>query len=98
MALQLEERFYETNRAQLFRWLPWLHLFRAFRIALDTRKIVLGALAAFVLVQGDRLIDTLPFAPFGGVRGAGRPPISVDGNFLRLFGPERSEIGEPVIV
>lgn len=63
MAAELEERFYETNRAQLLRWVPWLNLFRAFRIALDVRKIVLGALAAFVLLKGDLLIDALPFAP-----------------------------------
>jgi hypothetical protein len=63
MAVELQERFYETQRAQLLRWVPWLHLFRAFRIALDPRKIVLGALAAFVLTAGDRVIDTLPFAP-----------------------------------
>src|SRR5262245_46527229 len=71
MAVELEERFYETNRAQLFRWAPWLHLFRAFRIALDVRKLVLGALAAFLLAQGDRLIDALPFA------SAPRPSIGV---------------------
>lgn len=63
MTPELEERFYETQRAQLLRWAPWLHLFRAFRIALDPRKILLGALAAFVLTAGDRAIDALPFAP-----------------------------------
>src|SRR5689334_1169083 len=63
MAVELQERFYETQRAQLLRWMPWLHLFRAFRIALDPRKIVLGALAAFVLTAGDRAIDALPFSP-----------------------------------
>lgn len=63
MAPPLEERFYETQRAQLFRWLPWLHLFRAFRIALDVRKMLLGALAAAALTFGGSLIDALPFAP-----------------------------------
>lgn len=63
MAPPLEERFYETQRAQLLRWLPWLHLFRAFRIALDVRKILLGTLAAIALYAGDALIDALPFAP-----------------------------------
>jgi len=63
MAVEREEQFYETQRAQLLRWLPWLHVFRAARIALDPRKIVLGALAAFVLMAGDGLIDALPFAP-----------------------------------
>lgn len=61
--MELQEQFYETQRAQLLRWLPWLHLFRAFRIALDGRKIVLGTLAAFALAAGDSLIDSLPFAP-----------------------------------
>src|SRR5262245_53048487 len=97
MAVQPEERFYETNRAQLLRWLPWLHLFRAFRIALDPRKIVLGALAAFLLVQGDRLIDTLPFAPGGGGRGEVRL-IPAHNDFLRLSGLERQELVEQAIV
>jgi hypothetical protein len=98
MAVELEERFYETNRAQLLRWLPWLHLFRAFRIALDVRKIVLGALAAFVLIQGDRLIVTLPFAPLGGVGGERRPPVSVQDDFSGLFESARRETAEPVTV
>ena len=42
---------------------PWLHLFRAFRIALDFRKMALGALALTLLGLGDWLISTMPFVP-----------------------------------
>lgn len=87
MAAELEERFFETNRAQLLRWLPWLHLFRAFRIALDPRKLVLGALAAFVLVQGDRLIDALPFAPAPGARSESSP-VHLHDTYVQGFGVE----------
>lgn len=63
MVSELEEEFYETNRTKLLRWFPWLHLFRAFRIALDVRKLCLGAVAAFLLALGSEWIDALPFAP-----------------------------------
>ena len=88
MAAELEERFYETNRAQLLRWLPWLHLFRAFRIALDVRKIVLGTLAVFVLAKGDALIDTLPFAPAATA-------ISTNDASFQLFGFELRREASP---
>jgi hypothetical protein len=61
--VQLEEQFFETSRAKLLRAAPCLHLFRAFRIALDARKLALGAAAAVLLVAGYRLIDLAPFAP-----------------------------------
>lgn len=61
--MELEEQFFETSRARRLRTWPVLHLFRAFRIALDARKIVLGAAAAVLLAAGYRLIDLAPFAP-----------------------------------
>jgi hypothetical protein len=61
--MELEEQFFETSRARLRRTWPFLHQFRAFRIAFDARKIVLGAAAAVLLAAGYRLIDHAPFAP-----------------------------------
>lgn len=61
-----EEQFYITDRARLLRWMPWLHLLRAFRIALGFRKLLLGAAAALLLVAGQRAMDLLPFAPEAG--------------------------------
>lgn len=49
-----------VNYRQLF---PWVHLFRAFRIAVDIRKIALAALALAALAAGNRLFLSLPFAP-----------------------------------
>ena len=45
------------------RQLPWLHIFRAFRIAVDPRKLLLAGLAMLFLSVGERGIDRLPFAP-----------------------------------
>lgn len=48
---QLEERFFVTRAAQLRRWLPWLTLFRSFRMALGLRRMML-ALVALCLWTG----------------------------------------------
>ena len=45
--MQLEEQFYETSAQRWKRELPWLRIFRGFRMALDTRKLLL-ALAGLV--------------------------------------------------
>jgi hypothetical protein len=78
--MDLQEQFYETDRARLRRWLPWLHLSRAFRIAIDPRKLLLGAAAFVLLAGGQWAIARLPFArearlPTGGSRtnGAAEP-------------------------
>ena len=42
---------------------PWVHLFRAFRIAVDVRKILLAGMALGALSLGNRAIRSLPFAP-----------------------------------
>lgn len=78
----LEERFYETQQAQLTRWLPWLQLFRAFRIALDARMILLGALAAIALTFGDALINALPFAPQPGA-ATGSSSVYIHDTYLQ---------------
>ena len=44
------------------RHFPWLHLFRAFRIAIDPRKLLLAGLAMLFLSAGEWGIDRLPFA------------------------------------
>lgn len=57
----------EYNAITLRQKFPCLHLLRAFRLALDLRRLFLGAVAVLVLTLGNWLIDQLPFAP--GVEG-----------------------------
>ncbi len=52
-----------TDYGRLF---PWTHLFRAFRIAIDVRKLLLASLALGMLAAGDSLFSLLPFAPDSG--------------------------------
>jgi hypothetical protein len=59
--MQLEEQFYELDRTKLKRWLPWLHLWRAFRLAIHPRSIVLGCLAILLLEAGFAALPRLPF-------------------------------------
>ncbi len=58
----LEEQFYVTDAMRLRRWLPWLHLFRAFRMAIGIRPLMLGCLSLLLLVAGTHLIAHLPYA------------------------------------
>ena len=60
--MQLEEQFYELDRVRLRRWLPWLHLFRAFRLAISPKAILLGALAILLIDYGLLAVSELPFA------------------------------------
>lgn len=47
---------------------PWLHLFRIFRLAVDFQKIMLASAAFLLLLLGNHLFNTLPFAPPQQVR------------------------------
>ncbi|QDU09571.1 hypothetical protein [Gimesia aquarii] len=49
---------------------PWLHLFRIFRLAVDFQKIMLASAAFLLLLLGNQLFNTLPFAPPQQVRDA----------------------------
>lgn len=44
------------------RVFPWLHLTRAFWIAVDPRKMLLAAAGLLLIFGGSRLFDALPFA------------------------------------
>ena len=46
----LQEEFFLTDAARLRRWLPWLHLGSALRMAFDPRKLVL-AMGALLLLS-----------------------------------------------
>ena len=48
------------------RLFPALHLFRAFRLALDYRKLALAFFGLAIFTAGQRLIVQLPFAPEQG--------------------------------
>ncbi len=45
----LQEEFFLTDAARLRRWLPWLHLGSALRMAFDPRKLVLAMTALLLL-------------------------------------------------
>ncbi len=45
----LQEEFFLTDAARLRRWLPWLHLPTALRMACDPRKVILAMVALVLL-------------------------------------------------
>ncbi|MEZ5944547.1 MAG: hypothetical protein R3C18_24425 [Planctomycetaceae bacterium] len=53
-----QEAFFLTDEAQLRRWMPWLTLFRAFRVALGHRQLMVGFVAVWLLAGGMRLISS----------------------------------------
>ncbi len=61
--MQLEEQFYESSLARWKRELPWLRLFRGFRIAMDFRKLLLAFLGTLVFATGMVVFTSLPFSP-----------------------------------
>jgi hypothetical protein len=66
----------ELGRIEYARVFPWVHLFRAFRIAIDPRKLLLAALGVILLALGNWLIAHLPFAPEGAGIGVPLWPAS----------------------
>ncbi|SFI28840.1 hypothetical protein [Planctomicrobium piriforme] len=48
----LEEEFFQTNAARIQHWIPWLRLFRGFRMAIDYRRIFLALLAVILWSGG----------------------------------------------
>lgn len=55
--MEPEEHLFATDRAQLRRWLPWLHLFRGFGIALDIRKLLVCLCGLALFAGGNSLLD-----------------------------------------
>ena len=51
----------DLQRIDYRRLFPWLHLFRAFRIAIDPRKLILAGMALVSLAAGEALFSYLPF-------------------------------------
>ncbi|MCA9076743.1 MAG: hypothetical protein KDA93_17085 [Planctomycetaceae bacterium] len=60
--MQLEEQFHVSDRTKLRQWMPWLSLFRSFRISIGPRALLLGIVAALLIDLGGQLIQQLPFA------------------------------------
>ena len=60
------------DRIEYRQLFPWTHLFRAFWIAVDLRKILLGSLGLLLLAGGDALIR-MPFDSDGVGRWAEWP-------------------------
>lgn len=63
MSDPLQEQFFESDGVKVKRFLPWLNLFRAFRLAIGLRVLMLGILAGGLLSAGEYAISWLPFAP-----------------------------------
>ncbi|QDT53846.1 hypothetical protein Pan44_18700 [Caulifigura coniformis] len=59
----LEEQFYESSTARWKRELPWLRLFRGFRIAMDFRKLLLAFAGTVIFSIGMLIFTTLPYSP-----------------------------------
>jgi hypothetical protein len=51
----------DLQRIDYRRLFPWVHLFRAFRIAIDPRKLILAGMALVSLAAGENLFPYLPF-------------------------------------
>lgn len=54
-----DHKFFLTNSAQLQRWLPWLRMFRGFRIAIDYQKMLVSFLAVLVWLVGSLFCSEL---------------------------------------
>ncbi|WP_166828585.1 hypothetical protein [Thalassoroseus pseudoceratinae] len=63
----IEPSTVELDRLRYRRLFPWIHLTRAFRIALDFRKLLLGGLALLLLSLGQQAIVHLPIGPPDGM-------------------------------
>jgi hypothetical protein len=61
--MQLEEQFYESSTARWKRELPWLRLFRGFRIAMDFRKLLLALAGTLIYAAGMMVFTQLPYSP-----------------------------------
>lgn len=76
-----EEQFFETAANRWKRELPWLRIFRGFRLAIDPRKLALALAALLIFMAGNWLLAKLPFSPAS--RGMGdalsRTAASTDG-------------------
>jgi len=88
----MSDRLVEVNAVAFRRVFPWVHLFRAFRIAIDIRKVALAGLALVALAAGNLAFSRLPFAPPRASHGANWPwnerfgvaqPLELHNDFLR---------------
>ncbi|MFV0445007.1 MAG: hypothetical protein ACK5Q5_15645 [Planctomycetaceae bacterium] len=64
MSEPLQEAFWESDRAKLLRWLPWLHLTRGFRLATRWQNLLLALAGVLLLAIGRWGISYLPFSSF----------------------------------
>ncbi|MBX3442938.1 MAG: hypothetical protein KF774_11070 [Planctomyces sp.] len=95
--MALEEQFYEIPAARWRRTLPWLRLFRGFRMSLDARKLMLAVLGLLVFWAGQWAFDRLPFSPTA--RQAKDPVASTDAWLRSWLGlAVETSSGEPVPV
>src|SRR5262245_27221194 len=69
----MAEKTVELYNLQYRRLFPWLHLMRAFWIAIDFRKLILAAAGLMLVSAGGVVIDQLPFER-STVPGAPRQP------------------------
>lgn len=60
----LQEAFYDTDRAKLQRAIPWVHLFRGFRLATRWQNLVLALVGVLLLSAGRWGLSYAPFSSF----------------------------------
>ena len=60
---RMEDSFVAKEQFNFHQMFPWLHLFRAFRIAIDLRKLMLAGLGLMLISLGNSGFAHLPFAP-----------------------------------
>jgi len=74
----MEKSISKLEAIEYRRVFPWTHLFRAFRIAVDLRKIVLASAALVALFAGDRTFRYLfTQTESGAIEAAAHPPWKV---------------------
>lgn len=100
----MPENAHEVRAVAWRSVLPWLHLLRGFRLAVDVRKIALGAVGLVAFAAGNLLIDRAPFAPPDRIaaRGPWDPsPVSEPATDAGTLGAVRgawATLGGPSVV
>lgn len=88
----MDNKLATIDRIDYRRVFPWVHLFRAFSIAADFRKLLLAAAGLLAFSAGQLLIADLPFAPSPGAgRGDHRWPWEQSLGYEQFFGDPLTE-------
>ena len=83
--MQLEEQFYESSTARWKRELPWLRIFRGFRIAMDFRKLLLALVGTLFFAAGMILFTLLPYSPHAAENAQLEGEAPAKGSITSMF-------------